>query len=163
MLLLKQEDQWWTILAFWNVGWTVIQLKPLALGDGSNWKQNLKTTMVWTSSGMYLEALTARKKLKSSTSMKDVTSHSHLSGHFSNLGRERRKKMLQIPQRSLNNMICRKKNVNHHHLNFTTYNWWTLYHKNKCVWCMKGSDEKKSFSNNWKIDANINSFGMKRI
>ena len=38
-----------------------------------------------------------------------------------------------------------------------------LYHKNKCVWYMKGSDEKKSFSNNWKIDANINAFGMKRI
>ena len=42
MLLLQQEDQWCNILAFWNVGWTVIQLKPLALGDGSNWKQKTK-------------------------------------------------------------------------------------------------------------------------
>ena len=37
----------------------------------------------------------------------------------------------------------------------------TFYH-NKCVWCMKGSD-KKILLENWKIDANISSFGMERI
>ena len=66
---------------------------------------------------MYLKALTGRRKLKGYTSMKGVTSHSHLSGHFSNLGRERRKKILEKLQRSLSNKIFRKKNVNHHHFN----------------------------------------------
>ena len=114
MLLI---GQWWTILAFCNVGWTVIQMKPLALRDGSNRKQKLKTGKVWKSSEMYLKVLTGRKELKVCTSMKDVTSHSHLGGHFSNLGRERRQKMLKNFQQSLNNKIFRKKNVNHHHLN----------------------------------------------
>ena len=52
---------------------------------------------------MYLKALSGRKKLKGCTSMKDVTSHSHISGHFSNLRRERRKKMLKKLERSLSN------------------------------------------------------------
>ena len=50
---------------------------------------------------MYLKALTGRMKLKGCTSMKDVTSHSHISGHFSNLRAERRKKMLKNLQRPL--------------------------------------------------------------
>ena len=66
---------------------------------------------------MYLKALTGRKELKGCTSMKDIISHSDLGGHFSNLGKERRKKMLKIVQRFLNNKICRKKNVSHIYLN----------------------------------------------
>ena len=41
MLLLQQSDQLWTIIAYCNVGLTVIQPKPLALRDGSNWKRKL--------------------------------------------------------------------------------------------------------------------------
>ena len=85
------------------------------LRNGSNWKQNLKIGKVWTSLEMYLKAMTGRKELKGCTSMKDVTSHYHLNGHFSNLGRERRKKMLKKLEQSPSK-ICRKKNVNHHHL-----------------------------------------------
>ena len=48
-----------------------------------------------------------------------------------NLGRER-KKMLKNLQRSLSNKNCRKKNVNHHHLNVC----------DKCVWCLKVFDKK---------------------
>ena len=47
-----------------------------------------------------------------------------------NLGRER-KKMLKNLQRSLSNKNCRKKNVNHHHLNVC----------DKCVWCLKVFDK----------------------
>ena len=36
MLLLQQEDQWRAIIAYCNVGWAVIQLKTLALRDGSD-------------------------------------------------------------------------------------------------------------------------------
>ena len=82
---------------------------------GSNSKQKLKIGKVWTSLGMYLKALTGRKELKGFTPMKDVTSHSHLNGHFSNLGRERRKKMLKKLEQSTSK-ICRKKNVKNHHL-----------------------------------------------
>ena len=102
-------------------------MKPLALRAGSNRKQKLKTGKVWKSSEMYLKVLTGRKELKVCTDgkkvctdvkdRKDVTSHSYLGGHFSNLGRERRQKMLKNFQQSLNNKIFRKKNVNHHHLN----------------------------------------------
>ena len=55
--------------------------------------------------------------MKGCTPIKDVTSLSHLSGHFSNLRRERRMKMLKILQRSLNRKIFGKNNVSHHHLN----------------------------------------------
>ena len=42
-----------------------------------------------------LKAPTGRKELEDCMSMKDVISHYHLSGHFSNLEKERRKKMLK--------------------------------------------------------------------
>ena len=42
MLPLQQDNQWWTIVAYCNVGWTVIQPKPSALRYGGNWKQKLK-------------------------------------------------------------------------------------------------------------------------
>ena len=41
MLLLQQVDQRWTIIAYFIAGLNVIQLKPSALRDGSNWKQKL--------------------------------------------------------------------------------------------------------------------------
>ena len=116
--------------------------KPLTMRDGSNWKQKLKIGKVWTSSEMCLKALTGRMELKGCSSTKDVTSHSHLSGHFSNLGRERRKKMLKILQRSLSNKTYRKKNVKHHHLNVGDVQLVDLYIKIiKCAWCMKRCDK----------------------
>ena len=131
-----------TVLAYFNVGWFVIQMKALTLGDGSNWKQKLKIGKVWTRSEMYLKALTCKKELKGYTSMKKVTLHSHLSGQFSIFGRERRKKMMKNLQRSLSNKICRKKNFKQYHKRLRFSVGWPVYHKNKWVWCIKGSDKK---------------------
>ena len=47
----------------------MVQLKPFALTDGSNWKRKLEIGKVWTSLEMYLKALTRRKELKGCTSM----------------------------------------------------------------------------------------------
>ena len=105
MLLLQQDDQLWTIIAYCNVGLTVIQPKTLALKDGSNWKRKLKIGKVWTSLEMYFKALTGRKELKGARPFLGYC-------HFSNFGRERGKKMLKKLQRSLSNKICKKRNVN---------------------------------------------------
>ena len=74
MLLLQQDDQLWTIIAYCNVGLTVIQPKTLALKDGSNWKRKLKIGKVWTSLEMYFKALTGRKELKGCTSISGLLS-----------------------------------------------------------------------------------------
>lgn len=131
------------------------------------WKQleiktkNWKFWEVWKF--IWKNWLGERKKLKGCTCIKVFTSHYNLSRHFSNLGRERRKKMLKILQRSLSNKTYRKKNVKHHHLNVGDVQLVDLYIKIiKCAWCMKGSD-KRSYSKNWNIAANINSYGMERI
>ena len=65
MLLIQQQDYWWTRIAYFNVGWTVIQLKPLPLRDESNQKQKLN---------IYLKALAGIKELKDCMSIKDVIS-----------------------------------------------------------------------------------------
>ena len=112
MLVWQQEDQWRNYHC-------VLQCEVNCdlLRDGSNWKQKLKIGKVLPKFEMYLKALAGRKELKGCTSMKDVTSHSHLRGHFSNLGKERRKKMLKKLQRSLSNKIYSRKSVNYYHLN----------------------------------------------
>ena len=80
------------------------------------WKQleiktkNWKFWEVWKF--IWKNWLGERKKLKGCTCVKVFTSHYDLSHHFSNLGRERRKKILKKLQRSLSNKICRKKNSN---------------------------------------------------
>ena len=113
--------------------------------NAGRWKQLETKTKDWEGLGkigMYLKALTCKKELKGYTSMKKVTLHSHLSGQFSIFGRERRKKMMKNLQRSLSNKICRKKNFKQYHKRLRFSIGWPVYHKNKWVWCIKGSDKK---------------------
>ena len=65
--------------------------------------------------------------------MKDVTSHSYLSCHLSNLRKEQRKDMLKKLQRE-----CQPSSPKRLRSSIGG----PIYHKNKYVWCMKGSDKK---------------------
>ena len=158
--ILQQKDQWWTwrtIIAYCNLGWIVIQFKPLTLRNRSNWKRKLEIF------GQVWKCVDWEKGVKVCTPMNNVAWHSHLRCHFSNLERERRKKMLEKLQRALGNTICRKKNVNHHHLNVCNLQLVDLYIIKINAFGVWKVLTKKSYLESWNIDSNTNSFGMQRI
>ena len=75
--------------------------------------------------------------------MKDVTSHSQLSGHFTNFRRKKEKenaeKIPTIPEQQ--DLLGEKfKPSSPTRLQFSTGG--PSYHENKCVWCIKNPTRK---------------------
>ena len=107
MILTKRIAKFSTFNLYYRVTITTgrpMRVYPCFLSCGVNcnstetistgrWKQletKTKVGKVWTSSEMHLKALTGRKRLRGCTSMKDVTSHSHLSCHTISEGKGRK-------------------------------------------------------------------------
>ena len=78
-----------------------------------------------------------------------LSSNFHLSGHFSNLGRERKKNMLKNPNNTCPTRLAGKRMSTSSPKCLRSD--WRLYRKNKCAWCMKGSDKKNGTRKNGKL------------
>ena len=141
----NKKTLWWTILAFLLCGLHCNSIQTITT---ERWKLLETKTKNWKGLGKFGNVLecTDWEKQAEVLHVKDVTSHSNLSVHFSNFIRERRKKMLKKLQRSLINKICRKMSVNHHHLNVYDLKLVNLYIKRINAFGVWKVFTKKSYS-----------------